>query len=202
MIQVQNLQKSFGLPLAVTDLSFDAPSGAITGLLESNGAGKTTTLRVISGALPQDRGSIAIDGAAANGDPLILQQRIGVLLDHTGIYARLSVRENLEYFGKLRGMAPEYLREQVEEVLSVLGLRSIAERRTAGFSQGEHMKTAPGRALLHAPRNLVLDEPPTGWTSRRCDRCATFCGTCGTEARASFSPATCSRKCAHCAARW
>ena len=160
MIQVHELRKSFGGRSAVRDLSFQAPDGAITGLLGSNGAGKTTTLRMICGVLKPDSGSVLIDDVA--GNPLARQRRVGALLDHTGIYSRLTVRENLVYFGRLRGMPPESLKERVDQVLSVLGLESIADRRTSGFSQGERMKTALGRAILHSPRNLLLDEPTNG----------------------------------------
>lgn len=118
----------------VINLSFKAPDGAITGLLGSNGAGKTTTLRMICGALKPETGSIAIDDI---GDPLARQHRVGALLDHIGIYARLTVRENLLYFGRLRQMPEKSLAERVDRVLSILGLESIADRRTAGFSQGE-----------------------------------------------------------------
>jgi len=160
MIRVQGLGKSFEGKLVVRHLSFQAPDGAITGLLGSNGAGKTTTLRMICGALRPDSGSIFIDDAS--DDPLARQKRVGVLLDHIGIYSRLTVRENLAYFGELRGMPPESLKKRIDHVLSVLGLESIADQRTSGFSQGQRMKTALGRALLHSPQNLLLDEPTNG----------------------------------------
>jgi sodium transport system ATP-binding protein len=160
MIQVQELAKSFDSRFVVRNLSFQAPDGVITGLLGANGAGKTTTLRMICGVLKPDSGTISIDGA--DGDPFARQHRLGALLDHMGIYSRLTVRENLQYFGRLRGMSPESLKERVAQVLAVLGLESIADRRTAGFSQGERMKTALGRAILHAPQNLLLDEPTNG----------------------------------------
>jgi sodium transport system ATP-binding protein len=146
MIQVQNLHKSFERRAAVRDLSFGASDGAITGLLGANGAGKTTTLRMICGLLKAESGGVQIEGS------------MGALLDHTGIYARLTVRENLAYFARLHGL-PE---ERVERAISLLGLEGIAGRRTGGFSQGERMKTALGRALLHSPKNLLLDEPTNG----------------------------------------
>jgi len=167
MIKVLELGKSFDGRPAVRHLSFEAPDGAITGLLGSNGAGKTTTLRMICGVLQPESGSITIDAvtgadvAGANA-PLARRRRVGALLDHTGIYSRLTVRENLVYFGRLRGMPPKLLMERVDQVLSILGLESIASRRTAGFSQGERMKIALGRAILHSPQNLLLDEPTNG----------------------------------------
>ena len=162
MIKVQELQKDFQGRPAVRDFSFCAADGAITGLLGANGAGKTTTLRMICGVLKPDSGSIFIDDVAEHRDALARQRRLGALLDHTGIYPRLTARENLLYFGKLRCMPQELLRERVEFVLSTLGLQAIADRRTAGFSVGERMKTALGRALLHSPQNLLLDEPTNG----------------------------------------
>jgi len=149
MIQIQNLRKSFGHRAVVQDLSFNAPDGAITGLLGANGAGKSTTLRMICGVLTPDSGSIQIG-------------RLGALLDHAGIYSRLTVRENLTYFGELQGIPRKQLDDRVDEVISTLGLDSIAGTRTVGFSQGERMKTALGRAILHSPQNLLLDEPTNG----------------------------------------
>ncbi|MBV9742151.1 MAG: ATP-binding cassette domain-containing protein, partial [Acidobacteriia bacterium] len=124
----------------VKNLSFHAPDGSITGLLGVNGAGKSTTLRMICGLLQPDSGSICIDGVIEN--VLARQSRLGALLDHTGIYSRLTVRENLMYFGRLRGMPSKSLQQRVDEVLAGLALGSIADRRTDGFSQGERMKTA------------------------------------------------------------
>jgi sodium transport system ATP-binding protein len=160
MIKVRDLEKSFDNRPVVKELSFQATDGAITGLLGSNGAGKTTTLRIICGVLKPDSGSIVIDNVA--GDPQARQRRMGALLDHIGIYSRLTARENLVYFGRLRGMALAPLKERVREVLSALKLESVADRQTSGFSQGERMKTALGRAILHSPQNLLLDEPTNG----------------------------------------
>ena len=150
MIETRNLKKSFGPVHAVRDLSFFAPDGKITGLLGSNGAGKSTTLRMICGVLQPDHGSVRIDG------------RIGALLDHIGLYQRLTARENLAYFGQLHGIPRALLQQRIEEVLLQLGMETIADRRTAGYSQGERMKTALARAILHSPRNLLLDEPTNG----------------------------------------
>ena len=158
MITLNKLGKSFDGRLVVNDLSFEASDGAITGLLGANGAGKTTTLRMICGLLKPSSGSIHVDG----NDSLQNQHSVGALLDHLGLYSRLTVRENLAYFGRLRGIPPASLNDRVDQIIKVLGLESIANRRTAGFSQGERMKTALGRAILHGPRNLLLDEPTNG----------------------------------------
>ncbi len=149
MIEVINLRKRFGELLVVDDLSFAARDGAITGLLGANGAGKSTTLRMICGLLKPDSGAVRAD-------------HVGALLDHTGIYPRLTVRENLTYFGSLHGIEQPRLNRRVDELIAVLGLDAVADRRTVGFSQGERMKTALARALVHSPRNLLLDEPTNG----------------------------------------
>jgi sodium transport system ATP-binding protein len=162
MIEARNLKKNFGAVQAVQDLTFSAPDGAITGLLGSNGAGKTTTLRMICGVLQPDRGSVRIDNVSPSHDPRALQSRVGALLDHIGLYPRLTTRENLTYFGELRGIPSGLLAKRVDQVISLLGLEAIADRRTAGFSQGERMKTALARAILHSPQNLLLDEPANG----------------------------------------
>jgi sodium transport system ATP-binding protein len=150
MIQAHSLQKRFGAVQAVRDLSFSAADGKITGLLGSNGAGKTTTLRMICGVLQPDHGTVRID------------KPVGALLDHIGLYPRLTTRENLEYFGQLRGIPRAELSQRIDQVLSQLGMEQIADRRTGGFSQGERMKTALARAILHSPQNLLLDEPGNG----------------------------------------
>jgi len=156
MIQVSGLVKTFGRTIAVQNLSFMAADRSITGLLGANGTGKTTTLRMIAGVLEPDTGEIRVGGVAQPGEAL------GALLDHTGLYGRLTARENLEYFGRLRGMPAPALKARVDWLLATLGLGEIADRQTARFSQGEHLKVALGRALLHQPRHLLLDEPTNG----------------------------------------
>ena|SRR5947209_5035233 len=160
MIKTENLAKSFNGRRVVNDLSFDAPNGAITGLLGTNGAGKSTTLRMICGVLKPDSGHAVIDGAHVSLPQS--QHSIGALLDHIGLYGRLTARENLTYFGRLRGMPPDLLEERMESVISTVGLSALADVPTACFSQGERMKTALGRALLHSPKNVLLDEPTNG----------------------------------------
>jgi sodium transport system ATP-binding protein len=144
---------------AVNGVSFTAADGQITGLLGENGAGKTTTLAMIGGVLKPDAGSIHIDGTDGRTS-LDGRRRLGALLDHTGLYARLTARENIRYFGALHGLHD--LDERVSRTLTLLGLDALADRRAAGFSQGERMKVALARAVVHGPRNLLLDEPTNG----------------------------------------
>lgn len=162
MIDVHAVSKRFDGVLAVNELSFTAADGAITGLLGANGAGKTTTLRMIAGVLNPDAGAICVGDASPQEDVVSAQTHLGALLDHTGLYPRLTARENLAYFARLRGLNGDELEGRVERVLAELGLREMADRRTSGFSQGQQMRVALGRALVHGPTHLLLDEPTNG----------------------------------------
>lgn len=162
MIRVRGITKRFDNVPVVKGLSFVAPNGAITGLLGANGAGKTTTMRMISGVLTPDEGAIDIDGVSPQENVTLAQQHFGALLDHAGLYERLTVRENIAYFARLRGLQGVELHERVASVLANLGLQKVADRATGGFSQGERMKVALGRALIHQPMHLLLDEPTNG----------------------------------------
>ena len=160
MIRVDHISKSFGGVRAVRDICFTAPDGVITGLLGENGAGKTTTLTLISGLAAADEGSIQV-GPDVSG-PIERRRRLGALLDHKGLYDRLTVRENIAYFGELQGLSGAELATRATALLAQLGLEQIADRRAAGLSQGERMKVALGRALVHSPGHLLLDEPTNG----------------------------------------
>ncbi len=162
MIEVQGLRRRMGEVQAVDDVGFIAPDGEITGLLGPNGAGKTTTLRLLTGLLRPDAGTVHIDGAPLHSDTLAARRRLGVLPDARGLYKRLSARENIEYFGRLHGLRGQALAARVDALLDALDMRDIEHRRSEGFSQGQRVKTAIARALVHDPGNIVLDEPTNG----------------------------------------
>jgi sodium transport system ATP-binding protein len=162
MIEVHEVRKQFGPVQALGGVSFSARDGQITALLGPNGAGKTTLLRTLVGLLKRDHGSIAIDGVDPEKDPMTVRANIGFLTDQFGLYERLSTREYLTYFGELNGMAGTALRQRIDEVSELLAMDDILERRTKGFSQGQRIKVALARALLHRPRHLLLDEPTRG----------------------------------------
>jgi sodium transport system ATP-binding protein len=162
MITVDNLSKSFGAVQAVRDVSFIAPDGLITGLLGPNGAGKSTTMRLIAGALEPDSGSAGIDGHLIGQETIAAQMELGVLTDSQGIYERLTARENVRYFGRLRGLKGEALEQRIDELMVLLDMGDIDSRRTEGFSTGEKVKVAIARALVHTPQNIMLDEPTAG----------------------------------------
>ena len=162
MIQVQGLSKSFGEVKAVQDVSFIAPDGKITGLLGPNGAGKSTTLRMLYTLLKPNAGTAQVDGFDIRKSPLEVQRRIGVLADARGLYPRLTSRENIRYYGRLHGLEGKALEKQIDSLLALLDMRSIADRKTEGFSTGEKLKVAIARTLVHNPKNVLLDEPTNG----------------------------------------
>ena len=162
MIEVTHLTKSFGPVKAVQDVSFSAPDGLITGLLGPNGAGKSTTMRLVAGALEPDTGQTTIDGFDTHTQRLEAQARLGVLTDAHGLYQRLSARENVRYFGRLRGLGGKELEARIDELVALLDMADIANRHTEGFSTGEQGKVAIARALVHRPQNVMLDEPTAG----------------------------------------
>ena len=162
MIDVEQLHKSFGDKVAVQEVTFSARDGQITGLLGPNGAGKTTTLRMLYTLLKPDRGRISVDGVDAALHPLEVRRRLGVLPDARGLYKRLTARENIAYFAQLHGMDDALIRRRTDALIATLAMQDIAERRVEGFSQGERVKTAIARALVHDPGHIVLDEPSNG----------------------------------------
>ena len=147
---------------AVRDVSFTAPDGVITGLLGANGAGKTTTLRMLAGLIVPDAGRLRVDDVDVVGRPAEALARMGMLSDARGLYPRLSARENIVYYGRLQGMSRDEAHARAEVLAQVLEMVPLLERRTDGFSQGERMKTALARALVHDPSHIVLDEPTNG----------------------------------------
>jgi sodium transport system ATP-binding protein len=162
VIRVDSLRKQFGTVVAVDGVTFEARDGEITGLLGPNGAGKTTTLRMLYAVMKPDAGVIDIDGMDAVARPQEAQARLGVMPDGFGLYPRLTAREHIHYFGELQGITGATLRTRTDELLELLDMTAIADRRTAGFSHGERTKVALARALVHDPRNILLDEPTNG----------------------------------------
>ena len=162
MIEAHALSKHFGPVAAVREVTLTARDGRITGLLGPNGAGKSTTLRMLYTVLRPDGGDALIDGTSAVRAPLAARARLGVLAHGAGIYPNLTARENVLYFGALQGLSRPQARARTAELVTLLEMQEFADRRARGFSQGERVKTALARALVHGPRNLVLDEPTNG----------------------------------------
>jgi sodium transport system ATP-binding protein len=162
VIEAQQLAKHFGPVAAVREVSLRAADGRITGLLGPNGAGKSTTLRMLYTVLTPDGGDALIDGCSAVREPLAARARLGVLPHGAGIYPNLTARENILYFAALQGLPRAARRARAAELVKLLEMEEFADRPARGFSQGERVRTALARALVHRPRNLVLDEPTNG----------------------------------------
>ncbi|HVJ62218.1 MAG TPA: ATP-binding cassette domain-containing protein [Tahibacter sp.] len=162
MIDVQDLHKAFGAVKAVDGVTFTARDGEITGLLGPNGAGKTTTLRMLYTLMKPESGRVLVDGLDVAGNAEAARRALGVLPDARGVYKRLTARENIEYFARLHGIDSATIKARCDALIDALDMRDIAQRATEGFSQGQRVKTAIARALVHDPRNVILDEPTNG----------------------------------------
>jgi sodium transport system ATP-binding protein len=166
MIIANDLHKSFktktGTVCAVDGVHFEARDGEITGLLGPNGAGKTTTLRMLYTLMKPDAGQVMVDGIDAARDPEAVRRALGVLPDARGVYKRLTARENIAYFGQLHGLPKAVIEQRTRTLSDALQMDDILDRQTEGFSQGQRTKTAIARALVHDPRNVILDEPTNG----------------------------------------
>lgn len=162
MIEVRGLTKTYGKVTAVRDVSFTAANAAITTLLGANGSGKSTTLRSICGLVRPDAGDALVDGSAISRNPKAVLKRLGVFPDQFGLYGRMTAREHLIYFARFHGLGGAALDRAIDHVTGLLRMEDFIARRTRGFSQGQRMKVALARALIHQPPNLILDEPTRG----------------------------------------
>ena len=169
MIVAEQLRKAFpgrgkdkAPVVAVDDVGFTARDGEITGLLGPNGAGKTTTLRMLYTLMTPERGRVLVDGVDVASDPERVRRTLGVLPDARGVYKRLTARENIAYFGELHGMSPQAIAERTARLAAAMQMEDFLDRATEGFSQGQRTKTAIARALVHDPKNVILDEPTNG----------------------------------------
>ena len=169
MIVAEHLRKTFPgrgkdkTPVvAVDQVGFTAHDGEITGLLGPNGAGKTTTLRMLYTLMSPETGRVLVDGVDVANDPERVRRSLGVLPDARGVYKRLTARENITYFGELHGLSATQIAERTTRLATALQMEDFLDRATEGFSQGQRTKTAIARALIHDPKNVILDEPTNG----------------------------------------
>lgn len=183
MLEISNLSKTFKLSKeakkqlrqtsqdvrhqgnsfkALSDVSFSCSAGQVLGLLGPNGAGKTTTLRILASSILPDSGQILINGENVLHKSILAKRKIGFLSSKTGLYARLTAQENIEYFAKLHGMSKKAIAEQGALLYQQLGIEDYLHRRIDTLSSGMHQKVSIARAVIHQPDVLVLDEPTTG----------------------------------------
>lgn len=163
MIQLKNLSKQFKEIIAVDNLTLDIRKGEVFGLLGENGAGKTTTLRLLSTMLKPTGGEAIINGYDLLKEPEKVRGSIGILFGgETGLYDRLTARENIEYFGLLNGMDKKEIKERISELTQQLGMEDYIDRRTGKFSKGMKQKVAIARSIVHNPEIMFFDEPTSG----------------------------------------
>lgn len=162
MLVAKGLRKRYKQREVVKDFGLTLDAGEVVGLLGPNGAGKTTTMRMLYTLMTPDQGRVMVDGIDAAKDPVAVRRQLGVLPDARGVYKRLTARENIAYFGQLHGMSAAQIRDRTRVLSQALDMEDILDRQTDGFSQGQRTKTAIARALVHDPRNVILDEPTNG----------------------------------------
>ena len=161
-VRTENLNRDFGPIRAVDDLSLEIPAGIVFGFLGPNGSGKTTTIRLLLGLLEPTRGRAEVLGFNTRTQADEIRERCGALLEHTGLYERLSAEDNLELYGRIWRISAADRKARTKELLEHLGLWKRRGERVAGWSRGMRQKLAVARSLLHRPSLIFLDEPTAG----------------------------------------
>ena len=162
MITLKNVTKYFGKVKAVNDLSFSVDSGEIIGFLGPNGAGKTTTLRMMTGFLMPDRGSITIDGVDIEKDPIAVQKKIGYLPENNPLYTNMLVSEFLDLAARLHQVSSSDRQEATGLVVRAVGIEDMFYRPIRELSKGFRQRVGIAAALIHQPDIIILDEPTEG----------------------------------------
>ena len=161
-IEVNGLGKRFGDFVAVRDVSFHVDEGEIFGYLGANGAGKSTTFRMLCGLLPASAGSLRVAGFDLRTAAAIARARIGYMSQRFSLYANLSVRQNIEFFASVYGLADDRRASRIDWALEEFELEPFAGRLSGELSLGYKQRLAMACALMHEPEILFLDEPTSG----------------------------------------
>ena len=161
-IQARGLARSFGQVRALDDLNIEVPAGLVFGFLGPNGAGKTTTIRLLLGLIEPTCGSALVLGFDTRTQSDEIRARAGALLEHSGLYERLSAEDNLRFQGRVARMPRQQLDERIREMLTHLGLWDRRDEPVVKWSRGMKQKLAIARTLLHRPALVFLDEPTAG----------------------------------------
>ncbi len=159
MIEVEQVSRTFGTFKAVDSISFSIKTGEIVGLLGPNGAGKTTTMRMITGFLDMDSGSIKIDGKDIRENPKESKRKIGYMPESAPLYGEMIVADYLEYVAQMQGVNPK---EKVPQLASVCGLTDVMHKNVSDLSRGYRQRVGLAHALMNDPEILILDEPTSG----------------------------------------
>lgn len=161
-IAARQLRRHFGEVAALDGVDLDVLPATVVGLLGPNGAGKTTAMRILATLLNAESGRAWVAGLDVAGDPVGVRRKLGYLTGDTGLYGRLTARENLRYIGRLHGLDRDWLDARIEALVSAMGLGEFADRRAETFSTGQKQRVSIARAVLHDPPVLILDEPTSG----------------------------------------
>lgn len=161
-IRTEGLARDFGAVRAVDDLSLEVPEGSVFGFLGPNGSGKTTTIRLLLGLLRPDAGSVEVLGHDVLTGASSVREQSGALMEHNGLYERLSAYENLDFYGRAWHMPGAERGIRIRELLEGIGLWERRAELVGTWSRGMKQKLAVARTLLHRPRLVFLDEPTAG----------------------------------------
>ncbi len=162
MIEVKNLTKKFGRTVAVNDISFSIQKGEIIGLLGPNGAGKTTTMRILTGFLSSDSGSIKIDNIDIEKNPIEAQKKIGYLPENNPLYKNMQVAEFLDLAVQLHQVSPNKKKEALDFAIKAVGIEKVYYTPINELSKGYKQRVGIAAALIHRPEIIILDEPTEG----------------------------------------
>lgn len=162
MIQIENLQKSYGATKAVNGIDLSVAPGELFAFLGPNGAGKTTTIRILTGLTRLGGGQARLNGHDIESEPLAAKRQCGLVPQHINLDSELSVLENLDIHGRLFNMSPEFRRQKIEELLAYVELEDRLHTLVKQLSGGLKRRLMIARALMHEPRILFLDEPTVG----------------------------------------
>ena len=160
--RTDHLSRTFGSVRALDDMSLEVPVGAVFGLLGPNGAGKTTTIRLLLGLIEPTSGRAEVLGFDAATQGQQIRDRVGALLEHTGLYERLTAEDNLDYFASIWNMTGAAKRDRIKELLTHFGLWDRRGDRVGTWSRGMKQKLAIARTIVHRPPLVFLDEPTAG----------------------------------------
>lgn len=166
MIEIRRLYRVFGPTWAVNDISFEVPTGKVFGYIGPNGAGKTTSMRILATLDTPTYGDALVDGYSVIKDPDRVRRRLGFMPDAFGTYPNVNCREYLDFFARAYGLAGGERRRAMERVMRFTGLDVLAEKPIRGLSKGMKQRLCLGRALIHDPPALVMDEPAAGLDPR------------------------------------
>ena len=161
-ISVSNLSKSYGSQIAVNAINFSINNGEIVGFLGPNGAGKSTTMKILAGFISSSSGKAMLNDTIISVDSLESKRQVGYLPEHNPLYLEMYIVEYLTFVGSLYGMAGQFLKKRIEEVINLVGLNPEKHKKIEQLSKGFRQRVGLAQALLHDPEVLILDEPTTG----------------------------------------